>query len=125
MPSGSFMISTMTFPEYFNKDNPSDVAIDPSNDVELFGRYIAQALGIEVRFAGEEPIDIVTKQYNDTMRRLLPSFGVEFKVIPRIEFEGEVISASRVRANLRVKNFIEIKKMVPETTFKFLLEKYN
>lgn len=125
MPSGSFMISTMTFPEYFNKDDPGEVAVDPSNDVTLFGEYIAPALGINIRFAGEEPIDMVTRQYNETMRRILPSMGVEFEVIPRKESDGEVISASRVRKYLRVKNFVEIHKMVPETTFRYLVKKFG
>lgn len=125
MPSGNFMISTMTFPEYFTKDAPTSATVDPSADVELFGKYIAPALDISVRFAGEEPIDIVTKQYNDAMKKILPSYGVEFEVIPRKEEGGEVISASRVRKFLEEKNFAEIARLVPQTTLKYLLENYS
>ncbi len=125
MPSGSFMISTLTFPEYFNKDNPGVVQVDPSMDVEIFGKYIAPSLGISVRFAGEEPLDMVTNRYNETMKRILPSYGVEFRVIPRKEVEGQVISASRVRACLENKDFIQINSLVPDTTFRYLLQKFS
>lgn len=125
MPSGSFMISTLTFPEYFNKDAPSETKIDPSGDVEMFGKYIAPALDINVRFAGEEPLDIITKQYNDTMERILPAMGIEFNIIKRKETGGKPISASRVRKCLETKDFREIRNLVPETTFKYLLHKFN
>jgi [citrate (pro-3S)-lyase] ligase len=125
MPSGSFMISTLTFPEYFNKDNPSAVKVDPSMDVEIYGKYIAPALGITVRFAGEEPLDMVTNRYNETMKRILPAYGITFKVIPRKESDGQVISASRVRACLENKDFIQINSLVPDTTFRYLLQKFS
>ncbi len=125
MPSGSFMISTLTFPEYFNKDNPGAVQVDPSMDVEIFGKYIAPALGISVRFAGEEPLDMVTNRYNETMKRILPSYGITFNVIPRKESDGKVISASRVRECLKQKDFIEINNLVPDTTFRYLLQKFS
>lgn len=125
MPSGSFMISTLTFPEYFNKDNPAAVQVDPSMDVEIFGKFIAPALGISLRFAGEEPLDVVTNRYNETMKRILPSYGVQFKVIPRKEMDGKVISASRVRECLKTKDFIQINSLVPDTTFRYLLKKFS
>ena len=123
-PSGSFMISTLTFPEYFRKDDLKELAIDPSKDVELFGKYIAPALGITVRFAGEEPLDAVTAQYNAAMERLLPQCGIEFCVIKRKESDGKVISASRVRALLKQGDFSAIEKLVPKSTMEYLVEKY-
>jgi [citrate (pro-3S)-lyase] ligase len=96
----------------------------PSNDVTIFAEEIAPTLGITVRFAGEEPLDNVTRQYNDTMKRILPQHGIEFVVIPRKEADGAPISASRVRALLKDKNFAEIAKIVPETTLGSLREKY-
>lgn len=40
--SGRFMISAQTFPEYFTKDSQSEnVLIDPSLDIRIFGKYIA------------------------------------------------------------------------------------
>jgi len=124
LPSGEFIISQRTFKEYSNKADVQDAVIDPSLDVNIFGKYIAPKLGINVRFAGEEPLDKVTLQYNDTMQRVLPRYGIQFEVIPRKEFGGEVISASRVRKLLKDKKFDEIAKIVPKTTFDYLVKKY-
>jgi [citrate (pro-3S)-lyase] ligase len=115
----------LTFPEYFEKDDKQEDTIDPSQDVELFGQHIAPALGITVRFAGEEPLDNVTQQYNNAMYRILPQHGIEFEVIPRKESDGAPISASRVRKLLEEKNFTEIAKIVPETTLEYLKGKYS
>jgi [citrate (pro-3S)-lyase] ligase len=123
LPSGKFIISSLTFSEYFNKSEIQDQIIDPSVDVELFGGEIAPMLGITVRFAGEEPLDNVTRQYNETMARILPRYGVEFRVIPRRESGGAPISASRVRELLKEQNFDEIAKLVPQTTYEYLTAK--
>ncbi len=124
LPSGKFIISSLTFTDYFGKSELQDRVIDPSMDVTIFGEYIAPALGINIRFAGEEPIDNVTRQYNETMARILPKYGVEFEVIPRKEQDGEVISASRVRKLLETKDFNAISQLVPPTTALYLKNKY-
>jgi len=123
LPSGSFMISTLTFPEYFRKDDMKELVIDPSADVELFGRYIAPALGITVRFAGEEPLDPITAQYNETMARILPNLGIRFEVLKRKEVDGIPVSASCVRELLSKGEYSEIQKYVPETTMDYLLKR--
>jgi [citrate (pro-3S)-lyase] ligase len=120
LPSGKFIISSLTFVDYFNKSEIQDRTIDPSQDVTLFATEIAPALGINIRFAGEEPLDLITKQYNDAMARILPQHGIEFEAIPRKENNGEVISASRVRALLEKRDFDQIEKLVPITTLKYL-----
>ena len=124
LPSGKFIISQQTFSGYFSKANLQDVAVDSSEDVEIFGREIAPTLGITIRFAGEEPTDTVTRQYNQAMREILPLYGVEFREIPRKAVGGEVISASTVREALRRGDFDKIKRLVPDTTFKYL-SKFN
>ena len=125
LPSGKFMISSLTFTDYFNKSKLQDKQIDPSMDVEIFAKHIAPAVGVNVRFVGEEPLDKVTKQYNDTMRRILPKYGIDFYEIPRKEEMGGVISASRVRKLLEEKKFAEIKKLVPKTTLDFLIKNFK
>lgn len=125
IPSGNFIISQRTFAAYSNKSKIQDQVIDPSMDVEIFAQQIAPALGINVRFAGEEPLDKITKQYNDTMSRILPQYGIRFEVISRKEMSGSVISASRVRKLLKEKDFEGIKELVPPTTYEFLVEKYS
>ena len=96
LPSGKFIISQRTFSGYFSKEELQDAVVDSSEDVEIFGKEIAPTLGITVRFAGEEPTDNVTRQYNETMREILPRYGIEFREIPRKTFDGKPISASTV-----------------------------
>ena len=52
LPSREFMISAMTFPEYFMKDYTQTKEIDVTQDLSIFGEYIAPKLNITVRFAG-------------------------------------------------------------------------
>lgn len=125
LPSGKFIISQQTFSGYFNKAQLQDVQVDSSEDVEIFGREIAPELGITIRFAGEEPTDNVTRQYNETMREILPRYGVEFCEIPRKKLGDEPISASSVRAALRRGDFNKIRRLVPASTLAYLQNKYS
>lgn len=124
IPSGQFIISSLTFSEYFNKQEIQDRTIDSSLDVTLFGREIAPCLNISVRFVGEEPFDLVTRQYNESMKAILPKYGIEVVEIPRKAHNGTAISASRVRELLKEKNLDEISKIVPPTTFDYLKNKF-
>ena len=127
LKSGKFIISTITFPGYFSKDSAKSVAVDTSLDVSLFIEHIVPALGIGVRFVGNEPLCPITKQYNNTMRAMLPKSGVRFVEYERTELSGEPISASRVRALLEEgtpASFEELKKWVPQTTYDYLRENY-
>jgi [citrate (pro-3S)-lyase] ligase len=125
LPSGKFIISLLTFPGYFYKDDIKDAVIDCSNDINIFAEHIAPVLNIKIRFAGEEPLDPITNQYNKAMVEILPRFGIEFKVIPRKENKGTVISASRVRKYYETGNLDEIKSIVPPTTYNYLIDCYN
>jgi len=119
------IISQQTFGTYFEKELNKEQQIDPTNDVEIFASSIAPGLGITIRFASEEPLDYITRQYNDTMARILPRYNIDFEVIPRKEFDGKVISASRMRELLKYKKFDEIAEIVPKSTLNYLKEKFN
>ena len=125
LPSGKFIISQQTFSGYFNKAELQDVQVDLSQDVEIFATEIAPTLGITIRFAGEEPTDNVTRQYNETMREILPRHGIEFCEIPRKTFGDEVISASTVREALKRGDFDKIKNLVPPATLMYLRGRYS
>lgn len=125
IPSGRFIISSLTFTEYFNKSELQEQTIDTSLDVTIFAREIAPCLHITKRFAGEEPNDSVTRQYNENMARILPEYGIEFIEIPRVKSGSEVVSASRVRELLKQKKFEEIKQLVPPTTYDYLIVKFG
>lgn len=125
VPSREFMISAYTFPEYFMKDYMQNVDIDMTKDLQIFSEQIAPKLNITVRFVGEEPIDIVTRTYNESMRSILPKHGIEFVEIPRKEVTNEgVISASKVRKMLENGNYKDMKNYLPITTYEYLMENY-
>lgn len=126
VPSGKFIISAFTFPEYFMKDYVKEKGFDMSSDVEIFGSKIAPALNITKRFAGEEPFDVVTAKYNETMQEILPQYGVEFVEIPRATTNSNVvINATLVRKMLQEGNLKEMEQFVPQTTIAILKEKYT
>lgn len=120
---GAYIISAATFPSYFIKDSGRVSAAHTELDLTIFGRHIAPAAGVVVRFAGEEPLCRVTAAYNGAMVSLLPGFGVGVEIIPRKEEGGGVISASRVRELLRGGDFEGLKGLVPETTYSYLCGK--
>ena len=123
LESGKFILSENTFPEYFTKENADEgVIIDTSLDLKIFCKVIVPALKIACRFAGEEPYDVVTRQYNRDMNRILPMYGVEFICIKRKEIQkGKAISASDVRKLWKAGNKEEVRKRVPESTYQYLV----
>lgn len=123
--SGKVFGSYITFPDYFHRDDNPNVEIDVSMDIELFTEYIAPALNIKKRFVGNEPVDNVTRNYNNQIKKELPKFGIEFIEIPRFEdSNGKIISAKFVRKALEENNWEEVKSMVPYSVLK-ILEKYR
>lgn len=124
--SGRYIISAATFPTYFLKAGEDAVALQSGLDITLFAQCIAPELYISKRFAGQEPLDPVTARYNEAMRDILPQYGIEFCEIPRAAKEGQVISASRVRALLRKSGVCEsVLSLVPETTARYLVEEWR
>lgn len=115
-PTGPYMISSATFPSYFLKDKARAEDIHCQLDVQLFGEKIAPALHITRRYVGTEPDCSVTAQYNDTLRRLLPAYGIDLIEIPRKEAQGDAISASRVRALIQEGNYPALAAYLPQTT---------
>ncbi len=124
LKSGKFIISTVTFEGYFNKEDMPEAEIDASEDVTIFATEIAPILNITIRFAGSEPIDKITRQYNRDMARILPAYGIEFREIERRVLDGKAISASLVRSHL-VKNELEaLRKYVPDATYAYLMREF-
>ena len=117
--SGSYIISSATFPSYFQRDEESVIRGHALLDLTIFTR-IAEALGITTRYVGEEPRSLVTGIYNEIMQKELPLHGIRCIVIPRKEQNGEVISASTVRKALQEENWNLLENLVPETTYRYL-----
>lgn len=95
-----YAISAATFPTYFLKklDDASDTHM--TLDIDLFSNHIAPSLGINVRFAGSEPKDELTRRYNGLMSEMLPARGIQFVEIQRLEDGKTPISASVLRNSL-------------------------
>lgn len=127
VPSGNYIISSTTFLSYFEKETKREAVIDAAKDIDIFGRWIAPALGIVERFVGEEPKDFVTRQYNEQMKERLPHYGVQVIEIPRMEAETlhDAISASTVRSCLKYGNYNLMEQLVPVATFAFLQKNYE
>lgn len=124
--SGNYMISSATFPTYFLKKGEDAAALQSELDITLFAQRIAPELHITKRFAGQEPFDPVTARYNDTMRNILPQYGIEFCEIPRLSQGDTAISASRVRQLLQEKGVCEeALALVPEVTQHYLKTEFR
>lgn len=125
VPSGQFVLSYMTMPLYFEKEEKREATLDATDDLKIFGNYIAPQLGITDRFVGEEPIDLVTRQYNEAMKNILPMYGVSVVEIPRLQQEGSPVSASRVRQYLKEGNMEAVKSIVPSGVYAYLCQNYK
>ncbi|SBW03739.1 putative (Citrate (pro-3S)-lyase) ligase [uncultured delta proteobacterium] len=118
-PSGTFIISSVSLPEYFVKDQ-IDYEPDSTLDILIFGTFIAPSLGVSVRFFGEEPFCAVTRSYHQQQKELLPACGIRCVEIPRLTHGNTAISASRIRELLQKELWDDIAALVPATTLDHL-----
>lgn len=116
--SGSYIISSATFPAYFQKGDNAVIKSQAGIDLEVFSG-ISGKLCINARFVGDEPTSLVTGIYNEIMSKALPENGVECHIIPRKELGGKAISASTVRQAIHDGDMETVKNLVPETTFNY------
>ncbi len=116
--SGPYIISSATFPSYFLKDGDTVIRTQSELDLQVFGK-IAETLGIQRRYVGEEKASHVTALYNEVMLKKLPELGIECIEIPRLEKEGRTISASTVRQAIHDGRLEEIKDFLPAATYAF------
>jgi len=114
----SYLISSATFPSYFLKEEDSAILAQARLDLAVFGK-IAETLNIRYRYVGEEKKSHVTALYNQEMAQCLPSMGIEYREIPRLETDGQVISASTVRKAIQEGKLQTVAAMLPESTLAF------
>jgi [citrate (pro-3S)-lyase] ligase len=121
LDGSDYIISAASFPTYFLKENSDISRIQAELDLTLFGSRIAAPLRITQRFVGTEPYDLMTADYNAQMKKILPMYGVQPIIIPRLEIEGKAVSASQIRKMLYENDFSLIEKFVPPATYHFLI----
>lgn len=117
--TGSYMVSSATFPSYFLKEDSNVTKIHAALDATIFKQWIAPALNINVRYVGEEPYSEATNIYNEAMKEVFKN-EINLVVLPRKDECGEIISASKVRHLLSQNELDKVKAFVPETTFEYL-----
>lgn len=132
--SGAYLLSSSTFPSYFQKDEDAVTESHASLDASVFLK-IANKLNITRRYVGEEESSHTTEIYNAILRDVLPKAGVELFEIPRKCENGRPISASFVRslihddrlhrsdnlgAPLSAECLNELRALLPDSTLAFL-----
>lgn len=120
--SGPYIISNATFPSYFQKDENAVIESHAMLDLTVFTE-IAQTLGINRRYVGEEPTSLVTGIYNNIMSEKLPENGIECIIVPRKTDGKKAISASTVRQAIKDNDVDTLKKLVPESTLRYFESK--
>ena len=117
---GPYIISRGTFPTYFIKKKDEMLDIYTELDGSIFAKKIAKDLEIDIRFFGEEPNDIVTLNYNKTLKNILEDSGMIVDIIKRKQLDKTIISASKVRKLIRENNMKEAYKFLPKSTIEYL-----
>lgn len=121
LPGGEYIISSGTFPTYFLREDEEKDKAYQSLDAGIFGRYIASVFNIRRRYLGTEPYSKTTDEYNKAMIDILPKYGVDIVLVERLEIDTKIVSASTVRQLVREDRWSEIKAMVPDSTYNYLL----
>lgn len=120
IPGGEYIISSATFPSYFIRKEDERMKAYQNIDCGIFGKYFCNKFNIIKRFAGKEPYCSVTNSYNETLKVVLPKYGVELIEIERKKYDEHYISASKVRELIKAGELEKVKNIVPEVTWKFL-----
>lgn len=120
---GPYIISRGTFPTYFIKKKDEMLDIYTELDGSIFAKKIAADLEIDIRFFGEEPVDLVTLNYNNTLKKILEDSCISVEIIKRKQLNTTVISASYVRDLLKDNTIEEAYKYLPIATINYLQSK--
>ena len=122
LPTGPYLISSATFPTYFLKDREQAGTVQCMLDIDIFCRYYAPKFGINRRYVGTEPLSPMTEQYNRALLEALPEKGIQVRLVPRLEQDQVPVSASAVRAAMAAGDKEGLHRLVPETTYQYLIK---
>ena len=106
LPSSSYIVSSLTFPSYFIKD---EILLNEEYaliDALIFSNYFMKELNIKYRYVGEEETNIMVI-YNNTLKEVLKD---KLVVIPRYNN----ISASYVRELVKNGKIDDAKSLIPD-----------
>ena len=119
--TGSYAVSSATFPTYFLKEINLATDTQIMLDLDLFASQIAPTLNIKVRFVGSEPSDNLTRRYNELMKNVLPTQGIEVKELPRLQIDYVAVSASSLRVHLQAHSLQRASALAYASTIPYLI----
>lgn len=129
LTTGNLMTARFTFPEYFSKDtfnhqiNQNDI---PDLHCIVFGKVVSRVLNITKRFVGYEEPGSVTDSYNKKLLELMPLYGIEVCVIPRLNSRrGTIISSSIVRKMIEKGDFESLEDLVSHPVETYIRKKWQ
>ncbi len=125
---GMYIVSGSIFPAYFLKNETISNVMEKQAelDVRIFANYVVPVLGIKRRYIGTEKYCITTAAYNQAMKDILPSFGVDvIEVMRKVATPGTsklpiFISASNIRQAIKTDKLEDVLDFLPESTRDFL-----
>ncbi|AIO18763.1 [Citrate [pro-3S]-lyase] ligase [Candidatus Izimaplasma bacterium HR1] len=117
LPTLSYLVSKITFPKYFLKEDQLIQEEQTLVDVLVYKQYYKPIFNIEKRYLGDEPFSFNTSKYNQVLKDYLNS---HIKIIPRKEKNNKAISASLVRKLIKANKIEKIKDYVPLATYNYL-----
>jgi len=117
LPTLSYLVSKLTFPKYFLKEDQLIQDEQTLVDVLVYKEFYAKIFHINRRYLGEEPYSFNTSKYNQVLKDYL---GQNVVIIPRKEKDNKAISASFVRQLIKTDKLEKIQEYVPEATYKYL-----
>ncbi len=119
--TSDYLVSSATFPTYFLGDTAS--VFNAQLDIRIFLEAFVPELKITTRYVGTEPFSKVTDEYNQILIAALPKSGVSLRLIERKTVGGAIVSATRVREAIKAGRITQIKDLVSESTYKYLISK--
>ncbi len=118
LPTLAYLVSKITFPKYFLKEDQLIKDEQTLVDVLVYKQYYEKIFNIVIRYLGEEPFSFNTDKYNKVLKTYL---GNHIKIIKRKKVDKTTVSASLVRKLLKENNLEEIKQYVPLATYEYLI----
>ena len=109
VPSSSYIVSSLTFPNYFLKNETLKNIEWATTDALIFKNYFMKYLNIKYRYVGTESSKIMI-DYNNALKEILEDKLIEVK---RFENDEQVISASLVRKYIEEGNIDKALELVP------------
>jgi len=117
LPTLSYLVSKITFPKYFLREDQLIKDEQTLIDVLVYKEYYTKIFNIKKRYLGEEPFSFNTDKYNNVLKDYL---GNHIIIIDRKKVGSHVVSASLVRKLIKTNKLENIKKYVPLATYEYL-----